>query len=47
MRDWVKPNGTERSQEVTENKGHRFLHHERSQEVYENKAVILVKPRGY
>jgi hypothetical protein len=37
----------ERSQEIYENKGDRFITNCKSQEVYENKGVIFVKPRGY
>jgi hypothetical protein len=37
---------TERSQEITENKGEHFSHRVESQEVYENRGLIFVKPRG-
>jgi hypothetical protein len=42
-----KTQRTERSQEITENKGHHFLKTSQSQEASENKMVIFVKPRGY
>jgi hypothetical protein len=44
--EFPQTKNNERSQEVIENKGDRFIANCKSQQVYENKGFISVKPTG-
>jgi protocatechuate 3,4-dioxygenase beta subunit len=45
--DFAKPERTERSRQVTENKGQYFFRTLESRQVSENKGFIFVKPWNY